>query len=264
MNQQIEQTLEEAVAEVLGFLTGLDITYRPEMDRFRAITRQLNRALRLNALEADWSYYSSTEEVGVAHAGDKDFQIRGDIRPRIINDDAVRLVSEDGAPRVWAYFLPRDALHKYWGRKDLRVAVTRNTISFSRPILQHEDGLRIMIPVMREPRMLVLPDSPRTPQDPNLPPTTVPQHLRDQLIDFDRPDLITARAAFQYAQSDPVMQPRVQALEEQYTDLKYQMIEREDRNTDSPYINDFRLGISGSIHGELVHGPRHPHSDEGY
>ena len=264
MNAQVEQTLEEAVAEVLGFLTGLDITYQPEMDRFRAITRQLNRALRLTALETEWSYYSSLEEVGRAHHGDRDFQIRSDVRPRIINDDAVRLVDENGDPRVWAYFLPRDALHKYAGRSDLRVAVTRSTITFSRPIGVHEHGLRIMVPVMREPKMLILPDAPRTPTDPNLPPTLVPQHLREQLIDFDRPDLITARAAFQYAQSDPVMQPRVQALEEQYNDLKYQLIEREERNTDSSYINDFRLGISGSIHGESSFGHRHPHSDEGY
>lgn len=50
-NAEVQMTLDEAVAEVLGQLTGLDLEYDPRLDRYRAITRQLNRATRANALE---------------------------------------------------------------------------------------------------------------------------------------------------------------------------------------------------------------------
>jgi len=39
MSNEVRLTLDEAVAEVLGLLTGLDLTYEPELDRYRAITR---------------------------------------------------------------------------------------------------------------------------------------------------------------------------------------------------------------------------------
>jgi hypothetical protein len=258
VNPETMLTLDESVAEVLGLLTGLDLHYAPELDRYRAITRQLNRALRSNALEKEWSYYSSTESVGPVHAGEQDVQLRSTLRPRIINDDAVRLVNADGRPVRWAYFLPRDALHKYAGRGGLWCAATRNTLSFSRPFGTGEEGLDIQVPVMREPRMFRLPEQP---EDPNEPLVAVPDEIRNQPLDFPYPDVITLRAAFYYAQSDPIMQPRVQTLEAQYKDLMYQIIERDERNTDSPFENEFFVPVTGSLGGD---GTRHshPHADE--
>ena len=72
-NPEVQQTLDEAVAEVLGLLTGLDLSYAPELDRYRAITRQLNRALRTNALEQEWSYYSFTLSLGQASEGEREW-----------------------------------------------------------------------------------------------------------------------------------------------------------------------------------------------
>ena len=266
MNAQVEMTLEEAVAEVLGFATGLDLTYDPTHDKFRAVTRQLNRALRLNALEHEWSFYSSVEEVGRVHQGDTRIYIRDNVRPRIMNDDAVRLVNDDGYPIVFGYFLPRDALAKYRGRpEEFRVTHTRDTIDFSRPIGLHEDGLRFLVPVMREPKMFRLPDNPRKPGDiQGGAPTPVPQAVLDQLVDFSHPDLITARAAYLYAQSDAVMQPRVPALEEQFNDLKYNLVERDERNTDSPYINEYVMPISNDQYGQSWHHHGHPHSQDAW
>lgn len=257
-NPEVLMTLDDAVAEVLGLLTGLDLSYAPELDRYRAITRALNRALRNNALEQDWAYYSDTEVAGVAVGGEDAITLRSSIRPRIINDDAVRLVTDDGRVARWAYFLPRDALHKYGYRTGLWCSVTRNLLAFSRPFTSVEDGLNIELPVMREPRMFRLPEQP---EDPNLPLVTVPDSVRDQEVDFNVPDLIVARAAFLYAQTDPVMQPRVQTLEAQYKDLMYQVMERDEKNTDSPYLNDFEVPVvSGLSQPHVYHG--HPHADE--
>lgn len=253
-NVNVDLTLDDAVAEVLGMLTGLDLTYEPQYDRYRAITRALNRALRTNALENDWSYYSSVETIGTAHAGDTQVALRATLRPRIINDDAVRLVDDTGRTRVWAYFLPREALHKYVGRGGLWAAHTRATIDFSRPLLRVEDGLSIEVPVMREPRMFRLPEDSAD---------TVPDDVRQQNVDFDFPDIIIARAAYYVAQSDPVMQPRAQTLEQEYKQLGYALVERDQRNTDSPFLNDFFVPVSSSIDGPthaLSH--RHPHADE--
>jgi len=252
-NPEVELTLDDAVAEVLGILTGLDLAYEPGFDRYRAITRQLNRSLRSNSLETEWSYYSSLEEVGRTHAGDSSFVLRGTVRPRIINDDAVRLVDDNGRVVTWAYFLPRDALHKYDGRGGLWVAHTRSELKFSRPLLQSEANLRIQIPVMREPVMF------RLPADATV---EVPADIRQQTVDFANPDVIVLRAAYYYAQSDPVMQPRAMALEAQYKDLMYQLIERDQRNTDAPFMNEWFLPISSSIDGPTVARHRHPHSDE--
>lgn len=250
MNPELSLTLEECVDEVLGLLTGLDLTYAPELDRFRSITRQINRALRSNALEKEWSYYSDVREVGVAAEGEREVRIPHSLRPRIVNDDAVRLV-KDGKPIVWVYFLPRDAIHKYQGQKGLWCSIVRQTLTFSRPFTDAEDGLGIEVPVMREPRMFRLPDD-GTPPD---------ESVLTQQLDFCYPDLITLRAAYYYAQTDPVMQPRVQTLEAQMKDLMYQVIERDDRMTDSPYMNGWLVPLEGSQLREYPHG--HAHADWG-
>ena len=253
-NRDVTLTLREAVDEVFSTLTGLDLTYDPQQDRFISVARHLNRALRMIALENEWSYFSSTEEAGVAVAGVEAIELNSKLRPRIVNDDAVRLVDSEGRVVRWAYFLPRDALHKYGSRTDLRVAVTRTTLTFSRPFTTGEAGLRIQVPVMREPKMFRLPPNG---QD-------VPRAILNQPIDFDYPDLVIAKACQLYAETDPLMQPRVQTLEAKYKDLMYQLIERDERATDSPYLNDFIVPVEGSLnHGRpmpWLHA--HPHSDE--
>lgn len=244
MNEELETTLDDAVAEVLGLLTGLDLSYVPELDKYQAVTRQLNRALRLNATEMNWSYYSSVEDVGVAQAGDRFVTLRAAVRPRIIRDDAVRLVDDEGRARVWAYFLPRDSLHKYPVQQGLWCAVTNQTLEFSRPLYNMEKGLTIQVPVMREPRMFRLP---KQPEDVNEPLVTVPAEIRLQPVDFQYPDLITARAAYLYSQTNPLWQPRVQTLEAAYKDLFYALKERDESNTDTPYQNEWNLGIEPDI-----------------
>jgi hypothetical protein len=112
--------------------------------------------------------------------------------------------------------------------------------------------------VMREPVMFRLPDQP---EDPNDPLVVVDPAIRDQPIDFSYPDVIILRAAFYVAQTDPIMQPRVQTLEAQYKDLMYQIIERDDRNTDSPYLNEFFVPVQNSLVDQGFYHP-HPHSDE--
>jgi hypothetical protein len=249
-NPEVELTLEEAVAEVLNQLTGLDLEYRPEQDRFRSITRQLNRALRSNALENEWGFYATRATVGVATEGQQRIALPGSKRPRIINDDAVTLMDEDGKPVRWAYFLPRDALHKYADREELRCAWTRQYIDFSRPFWASEDGLTIEATVMREPEMFRLPVSGEE----------VPDEVLHQTIDFDFPDVIIARAAFYYAQTDPVMQPRVQTLEGIYKDLMYQLIERDTRMSDSPYINETIVPVQSGLVPPAFHH-QHPHAN---
>lgn len=258
-NPEVQLTLDDAVEEVLGLLTGMELRYAPELDRYRSITRQLNRALRSIALEREWAYYSDLEEVGVVHAGDQDIHLRAAVRPRIIGDDAVRLCREDGVPLVWAYFLPRDAIEKYPARRGLWVSVTRQALHFSRPFQLQEEGLRIQVPVMREPRMFRLPEQP---EDENGELVPVPNSIRNQLVDFDYPDLVVAKAAFFYAQTDPVMQPRVQTLEEQYKDIFYALNERDERNTDSPYMNEWSVPIQSDINGTSFSDRHHPHADD--
>lgn len=245
-NKDVALTLDESVAEVLGYLTDLDLTYQPELDRYRVITRKLNQALRANALEHEWSYYSDLEDVGVGQPGTTQVPFRASLRPRIIEDDAVRLVDAHGAVREWAYFLPRDAIHKYPFGSELRVCHTRSTLEFSRPLSHQEAGLRILVPVMREPRMFRLPGTPENPDDPS---TDVPYEVRQQLLDFDFPDVVTMRATYLYSLTDPVSQPRAQTYEALYKDLMYQLIERDDRNTDSPYLNPVILPIDSSLDG---------------
>jgi hypothetical protein len=258
VSSETQTTLEDAVAEILGMLTGLDVTYDPSHDRFRSVVRQLNRALRLNSLEKEWSWYSSTTSLGPVVAGEREVFIPSSLRPRIINDDAVRLCNAEGRPLRWAYFLPRDALHKYDGRGGLWASVTRQTLSFSRPFHSGEEGLDIQLPVMREPRMFRLPE---LPADPNTGTPAPSEAVLNQLVDFQYPDVVVMRAAFLYAQTDPVLQPRVQTIEAQYKDLMYQVIERDERNTDSPMLNEFVLPIQGDISPGPFGGHRHPHAD---
>jgi hypothetical protein len=241
MNPETQLTLDEAVDEVLSMLTGLDLSYLPTSDRYRTIVRQLNRALRQNALEHEWSYYSSQLALGYAVEGQQIFTFPDNRRPRIIGDEAVRLIDDNGIPRQWAYFLPRDALHKYFNRHDgLWCSVTRNAVSFSRPFHPSETGLEVILSVMREPLKFRLPPTGETEVD---------QAILDQLVDFTWPDIICLRAAWLYAQTDPVMQPRVQTLEAQYKDIMYQAIERDDRNTDTPFQNEFYVPVQNDIMG---------------
>ena len=260
-NPDVVMTLDECVDEVLGMITGLDLSYVPEHDRYRSVTRAINRALRSNAMEREWSYYSSTEEVGTARQGVQDVELRSSLRPRIIGDDAVRLVGRDGKTRVWAYFLPRDAIEKYPSRRGLWVASSRQSLHFSRPFTMAEDGLRILLPVMREPKMFRLPPHP---EDDETPVSTVPQEVRDQLLDFEYPDLVLMRAAYNVVQADPVQQPRAQTLEEQYKDLFYALNERDDRNTDSPFMNEYFVPIQSGITATSYQDYHHPHADERY
>lgn len=251
-NKELQMTLEEAVGTVLANLTGLSLEYDPNYDRFRVITRALNRALRAVALEHEWSYFSSVEEVGTCVAGQQDVEINSSLRPRIVQDDAIRLNDADGHTLRWAYFIPRDALHKYVGRTGLWAAVTRTTITFSRQFVASENGLRIFVPVMREPKMFEIPEAG----------AEMPQRILRQPIDFDYPDLVIAKAQQFVAETDPVMQPRVQSLEAHYKDLMYQLVERDDRFTDSPYLNDFFVPMQGSLAGPDLMLHPHPHSDE--
>lgn len=249
MNYEVQMTLDDAVAEVLGQLTGMDVTYEAEYDRYRSVTRALNRALRANALENEWGYYASELEIGVAQEGEREMMIPSTRRPRIITDDAV-LFKWDGRTRRWAYFLPRASLPKYEGLDGLWCSVMRQTLMFSRPFGVHEHGLNVHLPVMREPRMFRLPPAGEE----------VPDDILGQYVDFDYPDVIIARAAYYYAQSDPVLQPRVQTLEGDYKDVLYQVIERDTNATDMPYLNGFRLELSnGIIDTDTSHW--HPHSD---
>ncbi len=257
-NREVQLTLDEAVNEVLGLLSGLELRYEPELDRYRAVTRALNRALRANALEHDWSYYASLEELGTAVAGQREVQLRSSVRPRILHDDAVLLCLND-EPVVWAYFLPRDALEKYITRGDLRCAVTKQSLRFSRPFTTSEDGLTIKVPVMREPKIFRLPEQPEDPQQPLV---EVDQAIRDQLVDFDYPDVVVVRAAYYYAQTDPVLQPRVQTLEQDYKTLMYQLIERDEKHSDAPYQNEYFLPIINDIAGPSLAYHQHPHADE--
>lgn len=255
-NTETQMTLEDAVQEVLSHLTGLDLVYDPTLDRFRTITRQLNRALRANALEKEWSYYHSLLTLGTPVENANHMYFPDDqSRARIINDDAIRFVDDDNYIQQWAYFLPRDALHKYQNRAGLWCSYSPGSppiIRFSRPFDTYDITLEARCPVQREPEMFRLP---ATPEDPNTPTEAVDPLVLAQLVDFEYPDVIILRAAMYYAMTDPVMQPRVQTLELQYKDLMYQIIERDDRNTDMPLQNDFFVPVQNSIYPESRYRP---------
>ena len=261
MNPDLQMTLDDCVDDVLGMLTGLDLSYQPTTDRYRSVVRSLNKALRQTALEKEWSYYASTEDLGEVVAGQQEIGMRSTVRPRIIGDDSVRLVDDDGTTLVWAPFLPRDAIDKYIGRRGLWAAAMTQSLRFSRPFGTHEDGLRIHVPVMREPRMFVLPPHPENDVDPVPAPSAA---VRNQILDFPYPDAVLARAAFYYAQTDPIMQPRVQTLEAEYKNIFYALNERDERHTDSTYLNEFSVPIQSDVHGTSYQDTLHPHADERY
>jgi len=265
INSEVTMTLEEAVTEVLVLLTGQQLSYDSQFDRFRSITQHLNRALRTNALELDWSFYHEQMQISVLESGVQSLDITSDYRFRVMNDDAVRLLDTAGIPVAWAYFLPRDALHKYRNRPGLWCSVTRHMVTFSRPIQVPEEGLTVEIPVIREPRMFRLPETPyptRPGTEFGAPDVVIQPGVLKQEVDFDFPDLITARAAWLYAQTDPVLQPRVQTLEDQMESLKYQAIERDIAFTESPYMNEFHIPVQASIYPEQSHN-RWPVSNRG-
>lgn len=247
INPDVTMALEEAIVEVLNVLTGQTLSYDPDLDRFRAVALHLNRALRSNALEANWSFYHTVEQQDLTgSAGSTQFTITTDYRFRVINDDSVRILNEDGIPVAWAYFLPRDALHKYRNRAGLWCSFTRNVLTLNRPLPEAYDGMTLEIPVMREPRPFRIPADPTEMVDPV---------VLAQEVDFEFPDVIILRAAWLYAQSDPVMQPRVQTLEDQYKDLMYQLMERDTAFTDSPYLNEVVVPVQNDIYGESIHRP---------
>lgn len=247
MSSEVEMTLDDAVAEVLATLTGLDLRLVAELDKYQAITRFLNRALRAVALEQEWSHYSAVRQVGTAVAGQRHLTLPSGVRPRILNDDAARLLDPTSKSVITlAYFLPRDALDKYSSRQGLWVSSVRRELLFSRAFTRGEHGAEIHLPVMREPKMFKLPP---TSLDPDTPTAEVPATVREQLVDFDYPDLVIAKAAYFYAQTDSVTQPRVQTLEANYKELMYALVERDTRNTDAPYQNEWNLGIQSSLNG---------------
>jgi hypothetical protein len=188
MNPEVMMDLDTAVNEVATELFGLDLSYVPEYDTYRVITKALNRALRAMALEKEWSYYSTVTSLGPAVAGERVLRFRNTERPRIINDDAVRLVDTDGRPVVWAYFLPRDALHKYYNKVGLWCSVTGQDLTFSRPFSDVEDGLDVQLPVMREPLMFRLPPRLRSSTTPA---PTCRTQCRLQPVDFPYPDVVS-------------------------------------------------------------------------
>lgn len=248
INPDVSMTLEEAVRDVLSILTGQELAYNPETDRFRTITAHLNRALRSMALESEWSFYHEVISEDLTGKGTTmQFTITSDFRFRVISDDAVRVINADGHPVAWAYFLPRDALHKYRNRGGLWCAFTRNVLTLSRPLAAvagDTDGMTLEIPVQREPNPFRLPVDPTAEPDPA---------VLAQALDFEFPDVVIARAAWLYAQTDPMMQPRVQTLEEQYKDMMYQLIERDTAFTDAPDQNEIIVPVQGTIYGESVH-----------
>jgi hypothetical protein len=247
INPEVSMTLESAVLEVLHVLTGQTLQYDPEQDRFRAVASSINRALRSNALENNWSFYTLDLEVDLTgRVGDTEFTIDTQYRFRVISDDAVRILNEDREPVAWAYFLPRDALHKYANRGGLWCSVTRNVLTLNRPLPDAADPMTMVIPAMREPVPFDIPADPTVAIDPG----TLAQEL-----DFDFPDVIIARAAWLYAQTDPMMQPRVQTLEDQYKNLMYQLIERDTSFTDTPDQNEIIVPVQGDIYGESLYRP---------
>lgn len=187
----VRMTLDEAVGEVLNSLTGLDLHYIPELDRYRAITRMLNRALRRNSAEHEWSYYSGLLDLGRVPQGQTFLQLPSQYRARAEGDDSVRLVDEHNRPMRWAYVLPRNSLHKYNARQGLWCSVTNGKIEFSRHLNDYEASLAVQIPVMREPRNLVVPATLESIEDLDAPlPPFPPGSSVRQVRNFWFPDQI--------------------------------------------------------------------------
>jgi hypothetical protein len=100
---------------------------------------------------------------------------------------------------------------------------------------------------MREPYRFVIPPPE---EDPNEDLPVFDPVERAKAVDFHYPDIITARAAYMYSLTDPVVQPRAQTLEANYKDLMYQAIERDDRYTDSPLENNYVVPVQNGIYPE--------------
>ena len=248
-NQDVVYTLDEAVGELLRNLHGLGVQYESTADRYHVIAHTINRALRAVALDNEWSWFCEDAELGVVQQGDRTVEMTSRQRLRIVQDDALRLETDEGLPVKWIYVLPRDALHKYAMVPGLWASATRTTIKFSRPIRGEEAGLRIVAPIMREPKMFNLPE----------PGKEITSSVRNQQLDFDYPDLVIAKAMYMYAQTDPVIQPRVPTLEENYNTLKYALIERDTQFTDSPYRNNWILNIANAPGQRATYNHFHPH-----
>lgn len=253
INPEVVFSLDDAVEEVLGLLYGQDLTYDSTFDRYRVIARMVNRALRANALEHEWSYYHDdltlTADPGALTLT---LSVDSSVRLRQTSDDAVRMVDTEGEPLAWAYFLPRDALHKVRHQPGWWCSVVRNTLQFSRPMPVTDFSYSIKVPVMREPYRFVIPAPVEDPEDAL--PTFDPVE-RAKAVDFHYPDIIVARAAYMYALTDPVVQPRAQTLEANYKDLMYQAIERDDRFTDSPLENNYIVPVQNGIYAESSFAP---------
>ena len=244
----VSMSLKDAVNEVHNILTGLDLTYEDRYDVFHATVRQINRSLRSVALEDEWAWYTEDADLGTTTEGQTEVDLMASYRPRVQQDDAVRLVNSDGHVVVWAYYLPRDSLNKYLYKPELRVAFVRNQIVFSRPIQLYESGLQIIVPAMREPRQTKIPDPGQRMTDAEL----------NRALDFEYPDMIIAHAAWQISMSNPVYQPRAQTLEEGFKEYKYSLTERNTNHSDSPLRNNF-VPSYGDPYLTTPH--RHPHSD---
>lgn len=244
----VTMSLRDAVNEVHNVLTGLDLSYDERYDIFHATVRQINRSLRKVALEDEWAWYTEDVDAGTSTEGQTTVELDSAYRPRVQQDDAVRLVNADGLPVKWAYYLPRDSLNKTTYRPELRVAFTRNQITFNRPLLKAEAGLQIVVPAMREPRQTRIPDSGIRLTDADL----------NRALDCEYPDLIVSHAAWQISMSNPVYQPRAQTLEGEFSDLKYALTERNTNHSDSPMRNSF-VPSYGDPYLNPTHA--HPHSD---
>lgn len=245
----VTMSLRDAVAEVHNILTGLDLEYDGRYDIFHAGVRQLNRSLRSVAMLEDWGWYAEDVQAGQTTLDQVTIELDDIYRPRVGQDDAVRLVDPDsGLVRYWAYYLPRDSVSKYLYRPELRASFTRNTLTFSRPLQAFEAGLNIVVPVMREPRQTRVPDAGQTLTDAEL----------NRAIDFEFPDLVVAHAAWQTSQSNPLYQPRAQTLEAAYDDIRYALLERDSNHSDSPLRNTFTPSY-GDPYLAMPHN--HPHSD---
>lgn len=255
-NPELQITLDQAVYQIQQRLFGLEQHWKPESPKYYLTVDFLNQALRMVATELEWNYFASTEEVGTCQQGVNRVPLRAAIRPRINIDDSVRLEDNDGVIHTWAHFLPREAIHKSPDRNQLWVAHEKASLQFSRGFRLGEAGLKIMVPVMREPKLFRLPDRPEDPMATE--PLPVPIETRRELVDFEWPDLVILKAMYLYAQTDPILQPRVQTLEANYQDLFYALRDREQRNTDAPFMNPFFVPIENDIFGHtpVSHRPQ--------
>ena len=244
----VQLSLQESVNEIHNILTGLDLTYEDRYDIFHATVRQVNRSLRQVALEDEWAWYVEEVDAGTTTVDMTEVELNSAYRPRVQQDDAVRLVNANGITVSWAYYLPRDSLNKQMHRPELRVAFTKNVIKFSRPLQLFESGLSIIVPAMREPKQTRLPEAGAR---------LTPAEL-SRAIDAEYPDLIVAHAAWKMAMSNPLYQPRAQTLEEEFNDLKYALTERNTNHSDSPMRNNF-VPSYGDPYLATPHV--HPHSD---